>query len=266
MCVDSVARQLQRFAAELDALELCGSLIEGGITPSAGLIETTRATVSADLHIMIRPRGGDFCYDAGEFETMRRDIKMAQQLGANGVVFGILDINGNVDVARTRQLVEDARPLSVTFHRAFDMTTDLFRALDDVCALGIDRVLTSGGEPTCLQGADKIRELAGNAGDRVIIMPGSGIKPENARSLVDSTGVKEIHVGLRSAVASPMRHRNLRISMGPLEGRSTSAWWYCRKKSADCVARDKRGESKIMARVFITALLTVRPDGRPTSR
>jgi copper homeostasis protein len=107
----------------------------------------------------------------------------------------------------------------VTFHRAFDMTADLFRAVDDVCASGVARVLTSGGEPTCLRGADKIRELAGNAGDRVIIMPGSGIKPENARSLVDSTGVKEIHVGLRSTVASPMRHRNLRISMGPLEGR-----------------------------------------------
>jgi copper homeostasis protein len=219
VCVDSVASATAAVRGGAARIELCGSLIEGGITPSAGLIEATRAAVSVDLHIMIRPRGGDFCYETDEFETMCRDIKMAQQLGANGVVFGILDIYGNIDVARTRQLVKEARPLSVTFHRAFDMTADLFRAVDDVCASGVARVLTSGGEPTCLRGADKIRELAGNAGDRVIIMPGSGIKPENARSLVDSTGVKEIHVGLRSTVASPMRHRNLRISMGPLEGR-----------------------------------------------
>ena len=219
VCVDSVASASAAVRGGAGRIELCGSLIEGGITPSAGLIETTRAAVAVDLHVLIRPRGGDFCYEADEFETMRRDIKMAQQLGANGVVFGILDINGNVDVARTRQLAEEARPLSVTFHRAFDMTADLFRALDDVCTSGVDRVLTSGGEAGCLQGVGTIRELVAKAGNRVIIMPGSGIKPENARSLVDSTGVKEIHVGLRSAVASPMRHRNLRISMGPLEGR-----------------------------------------------
>ena len=219
VCVDSVASASAAVRGGAGRIELCGSLIEGGITPSAGLIETTRAAVSVDLHVLIRPRGGDFCYEADEFETMRRDIKMAQQLGANGVVFGILDINGNVDVARTRQLAEEARPLSVTFHRAFDMTADLFRSLDDVCTLGVDRVLTSGAEAGCLQGVGTIRELVAKAGNRAIIMPGSGIKPENARSLVDSTGVKEIHVGLRSAVASPMRHRNLRISMGPLEGR-----------------------------------------------
>jgi copper homeostasis protein len=219
VCVDSVLSATAAARGGAARIELCGSLIEGGITPSSGLIESTRAAVSADVHVMIRPRGGDFCYEVEEFETMRRDIRVAQRLGAMGVVFGILDINGNVDIARTRQLVDDARPLSVTFHRAFDMTADLFRALDDVCATGADRVLTSGGEPTCLQGLDKIRQLVARAKDRVIVMPGSGIKPENARGLVESTGVREIHVGLRSSKDSPMQYRNSRISMGPVEGR-----------------------------------------------
>jgi copper homeostasis protein len=219
VCVDSVASAVAAQRGGAARVELCGSLIEGGITPSAGLIEITRATVSVDLHVMIRPRAGDFCYDPDEFESMRRDIALAKQLGANGVVFGILKVNGNVDVARARQLVNEARPLSVTFHRAFDMTADLFRALDDVCAAGVDRVLTSGGEPTSLQGQETILQLVNQARGRIVIMPGSGIKPENARSLVDHTGASEVHVGLRSALPSPMLHRNPRISMGSLEGR-----------------------------------------------
>ena len=219
VCVDSVASAVAAERGGAGRVELCGSLIEGGITPSAGLIEMTRAAVSIPLHVMIRPRGGDFCYDSDEFETMHRDIARAQLLGANGVVFGILDVHGNVDLARTRQLANDARPLAVTFHRAFDMTTDLFRALEDLCAVGIDRVLTSGGESSSLQGQETILQLVGQADGRIVIMPGGGIKPENARSFVDHTGVKEIHSGLRSALPSPMLHRNPRISMGSVEGR-----------------------------------------------
>ena len=219
VCVDSVASALAAQRGGAARVELCGSLIEGGITPSAGLIEVTRAAVSLDVHVMIRPRGGDFYYDADEFETMRRDVALAQRLRANGVVFGILDVNGNVDIARTRKLAEEARPLAVTFHRAFDMTADLFRALDDVCAAGVDRVLTSGGEPTALEGRETILQLVKKAQGKTVVTAGSGIKPENARSLVDHTGVTEIHVGLRSAIPSPMLHRNPRISMGSLEGR-----------------------------------------------
>jgi copper homeostasis protein len=219
VCVDSVASAVAAERGGAARVELCSGLIEGGVTPSAGLIEMTRAAVSIALHVMIRPRAGDFCYEPDEFETMRRDITVAKRLGANGVVFGILDANGNVDVARTRELVDLARPLAVTFHRAFDMTTDLFRALDDVCAAGVVRVLTSGGEPTSLQGQEAIAQLVRRAGGRIVVMPGSGIKPENARGLVDHTGVKEVHVGLRSTVPSPMQHRNPRVSMGPVEGR-----------------------------------------------
>jgi copper homeostasis protein len=224
VCVDSVTSAIAADRGGADRLELCGSLVEGGITPSAGLIEATRAGVSTPLQVMIRPRGGDFCYDADEFEIMRRDISLTKRLGANGVVFGILDVHGNVDVARTRRLVDEARPLSITFHRAFDMTADLFRALDDIRAAGVDRVLTSGGESTCLQGRDTIAELVrranrNHAPGRIAIMPGSGIKPGNARQFVDSTGATEIHVGLRSPLPSPMLHRNPRVSMGSVGGR-----------------------------------------------
>ena len=218
VCVDSVASAVAAERGGAARVELCSGLMEGAVTPSAGLIEMTRAAVSIALHVMIRPRGGDFCYEAEELETMKRDIVAAKRLGADGAVFGVLDTNGNVDIARTRQLVDLARPLAVTFHRAFDMTADLFRALDDVSAAGVDRVLTSGGEATSLKGQETIARLVRKAEGRIVVMPGSGIKPENARSLVDHTGVKEVHVGLRSTVPSPMQYRNLRVSMGAVEG------------------------------------------------
>jgi len=219
VCIDSVASAVAAKRGGAARIELCGGLIEGGVTPSAGLIEMTRAAVTLPLHVMIRPRGGDFCYDFHEFEIMQRDIALARQLGANGVVFGILDVNANVDVERTRQLVNLARPIEVTFHRAFDMTSDLSRALEDVCTAGVDRVLTSGGEQTSLQGGTAIAQLVKQARGRVVVMPGSGIKPENARSLVEATGAREIHVGLRSSLPSPMRHRNPQVSMGTVPGR-----------------------------------------------
>jgi copper homeostasis protein len=218
VCVDSVTSAAAAERGGATRVELCGSLIEGGITPSAGLIETVRSSISIALHVMIRPRAGDFHYDAEELEIMGHDIQLAKRLGANGIVFGILDLHGNVDVAHTRRLVDEARPLAVTFHRAFDMSADLFRALDDLCGVGVDRVLTSGAEPTSLQGRETIRQLVQKAHGRIVVMAGSGIKPENARSLVEQTGVTEVHVGLRSALPSPMLHRNPRVSMGSVEG------------------------------------------------
>src|ERR1051326_5692576 len=218
VCVDSVASAIASERGGATRVELCSGLIEGGATPSAGLIETTRAAISIPLHVMIRPRGGDFLYDSHEFETMRRDIVLAQQLGANGIVFGILKIDGCVDLARTRELAELARPLGVTFHRAFDMTSDLFRALDDLCTVGIDRVLTSGGEQTALLGQQTIAQLVTKAQGKIAVMAGSGIKPDNARRLMEETGVKEIHVGLRTTLPSPMLHRNPRVSMGTAQG------------------------------------------------
>ena len=219
VCVDSVASAIAAERGGAGRVEVCSGLIEGGVTPGTGLVEAVRNRSSIAVHVMIRPRGGDFCYDADEFEIMRREIDAAKRMGVDGVVFGILRADGSVDLARTRELVELARPLNVTFHRAFDMTADLFRALEDVCAAGADRILTSGGEQTCVQGSQTIARLVESAGDRIVVMPGSGIKPGNVRSVIEQTGAKEIHVGLRSSIPSPMVHRNSRVSLGTVEGR-----------------------------------------------
>jgi len=219
VCVDSVASAVAAQRGGAVRVELCSNLVEGGVTPSAGLIEMTRAAVSLGIYVMIRPRAGDFCYDKDEFEIMKRDIELAKKMRADGVVLGILDVNGNVDVTRTRQLVDLARPLKVTFHRAFDMTTDLLRALEDVCATEAERILTSGGEQTAAEGSAMIAQLVQKSANRIVIMAGSGIKPENARDLVENTGVREIHVGLRNAIPSPMLHRNPKITLGAIKDR-----------------------------------------------
>jgi copper homeostasis protein len=219
VCADSVASAMAAERGGAARVELCSGLSEGGVTPSTGLIEMTRAAVSIPVHVMIRPRGGDFLYDGDELRTMERDISIAKNAGAEGVVLGVLDVNGRVDVERTRRLVNLARPLSVTFHRAFDMTADLLRALEDICAAGADRVLTSGGEQTAAQGRAMITQLVKESCGRLVIMAGSGIKLENVRSLLKETGVSEIHVGLRSSIPSPVSHRNPRITLGAVEGR-----------------------------------------------
>jgi|SRR5208282_4142368 len=219
VCVDSVASAAAAQQGGAARVELCSDLLEGGVTPSAGLIEVVRANVSIGLQVIIRPRGGDFCYGEQEFEIMRRDIAVAKNLGADGVVLGMLDAEGNIAVDGTRQLVELARPLSVTFHRAFDMSADLFRSLEDVCATGADRLLTSGGEQTCLQGIATIARLADSARGRIAIMAGGGIDHHNAPTIIERTGVREIHVGLSTPLPSPMLHRNPRLSMGKVQGR-----------------------------------------------
>jgi copper homeostasis protein len=214
VCVDSIASAAAAERGGAGRVELCSNLLEGGVTPSAGLIELVRARACIGSHVMIRPRGGDFCYTPEEFETMRRDIIAAKKLGAAGVVLGILHADGSVDIERTRELVELARPLSVTFHRAFDMSADLFRALECICATGVDRLLTSGGEKTALQAVEQIARLVKAARGRIAVMACGGIDHHNAASIIEQTGVREIHVGLRSPVASPMLHRNPMLSMG----------------------------------------------------
>ena len=219
VCVDSVASAIAAERGGGARVELCGNLLEGGVTPSAAMIELVRQRISIGLQVMIRPRGGDFCYTADEFEIMRRDILVAKKLGADGVVLGILDVNGNVDIERTRELVNLARPLNVTFHRAIDMSVDLLRAAEDVCQTGANRLLTSGGEQTAWQGVETISRLVKAVHGRILVIACGGIDRGNAASIVERTGVREIHVGLGSAVASPMLHRNPRVSMGLAPGR-----------------------------------------------
>jgi len=214
VCVDSVASAVAAERGGAARLELCSALGEGGVTPSTGLMELVLAAVRLPVHVMIRPRGGDFCYDADEFKAMGRDIAHAKRIGAHGVVFGILHAGGTVDVARSRELRELALPLSVTFHRAFDMAADFFPALEDLCGIGVDRVLTSGGEATSIAGSGVISQLIRQSRGRIVVMPGSGIKPGNAGQLVEATGAREIHVSLRTSLPSPMQHRNPKVSMG----------------------------------------------------
>jgi copper homeostasis protein len=218
ICVDSVDSALAAERGGAQRVELCCDLVEGGITPSAGLIATVRQKIQTGLQVMIRPRGGDFHYSAEEFDIMRRDIRMAKQLGANGVVFGLLDLDGNVEVERTRELVELARPLNVTFHRAFDMARDLDQSLEDVIRTGADRILTSGAEVAAPDAVSILKRLIAAAGDRIIILVGGGMKPHNAPRVIAQTGAKEIHAGLRTTQKGPMRYRNEKLVMGTIAG------------------------------------------------
>ena len=179
ICVDSVAGVRAAKAAGADRVELCADLLEGGITPSRGMIRQARTIEGIGLHVMIRPRGGDFLFDDDEFAAMRSDIETAKAEGADGVVIGLLSATGEIDIARTRELIALARPLSVTFHRAFDMTPEPFEALEALIELGVDRVLTSGQEASVLEGLPLIVELIERAGDRIVIMPGGGITARN---------------------------------------------------------------------------------------
>jgi copper homeostasis protein len=220
VCVDSVASALAAERGGAQRIELCSDLLEGGVTPSLGLLAVVRSKVSVGLHPIIRPRPGDFCYSDAEFEIMRRDIELAKSEGADGVVLGILQTNGRVDIERTRALIELARPLSVTFHRAFDVSANLFEAFEDVCATGADRLLTSGGEQECLQGVEIVAQLVRASRGRVVIMAGGRIGIKNASHIVEQTGVSEVHVGLATPVNGTNIHKNSRrLSLGKAHDR-----------------------------------------------
>jgi len=219
VCVDSVSSAVAAERGGAQRVELCSDLYEGGVTPSIGLLEAVRSKISIGLHPIIRPRPGDFCYSDDEINIIRRDIEIAKEARADGVVFGLLQPDGSIDIERTRALVDLARPLSVTFHRAFDMAANLDQALEDVCATGADRLLTSGGEQDCSQGADTIARLVNAAKGRIVIMAGGGIGQTNAMSIIERTGVTEIHVRLASTTSSPMIYRNPRVTLGKAHGR-----------------------------------------------
>ena len=188
-----------------DRIELCANLAEGGTTPSFGTIKRCRETFNVLLYPIIRPRGGDFLYSKDEFAIMMSDVKLCKQLGCDGIVIGLLNMDGSIDVTRTSELIETAYPMGVTFHRAFDRCKDPFEALEELIEIGCERILTSGQKPSVVDGVDLIAELNKKADDRIIIMPGSGVRKENIKMLAEKTGCVEFHSSLRSKTKSPMQ-------------------------------------------------------------
>ncbi len=188
--------------------------MEGGTTPSFGSIEVARKLLDIKLHIIIRPRGGDFLYSDTEFKIMKRDIEAAKGLGVDGVVIGLLDREGNIDVTRTAELVERSRPMTVTFHRAFDVCVDPFKAIDQLAEIGVDRILTSGQEVTAVEGLDMLAECVKYAAGRISIMACGNLNERNIAKVIGTTGVSEVHFTAFGEVASEMRYRNERVFMG----------------------------------------------------
>jgi len=186
-----------------DRIELCEDLSVGGVTPSPSLIKQARDEVSIPIFVMIRPRGGDFCYSAAEFEQMKEETARAKAARMDGFVLGILTREGRVDVDRTKELVQLANPLPVTFHRAFDELTDLAQGLEDVIAAGAARVLTSGGKPTALEGSAQIGQLLEQAGERIVVLAGGGIRPVNLSRIARAARASEFHSGLSNLIPGP---------------------------------------------------------------
>ena len=196
-------------------MELCAGIPEGGTTPSYGEIKTAQALTSQiAINVIIRPRGGDFLYTEAEIQSMLLDIELCKQLGVHGVVFGCLTQEGDIDVPLMRRLIEAAKPLSVTCHRAFDVCRDPFIALEQLIELGCDRILTSGQQSTAEKGIPLLKQLVEKAGDRIIIMPGCGVRENNIARIEAETGAKEFHTSARSVVYSQMAYRKEEVPMG----------------------------------------------------
>ena len=192
-----------------DRIELCANPGEGGTTPSYGMVRAAKEKCSIPVFVMIRPRGGDFLYSDEEFQIMRDDIIQCRDYGCDGVVLGLLNADGSVDIKRTKELVQLAYPMEVTFHRAFDRVKDAHQSLEDVIACGCTRILTSGLQPTARQGISLIRELVELAAERIIIMPGSGVRSSNIEGLIELSGAVEFHTSAGKMRETGMEFRNL---------------------------------------------------------
>ena len=217
VCAYSLESCLAAQEAGADRVELCAAMYDGGTTPSPGTIRLARELLNIELYVMIRPRGGDFLYTELEYRQMKADLLFAKSCGADGVVIGLLDENGRVDVARTRELVELAAPMKVTFHRAFDITVDYHWALEDVIRAGCYRILTSGQRNTAVEGMEVLRELVRENAGRIRIMAGSGVGSGNALSLA-ATGIDALHLSGKNSRDSRMKYRNPAVFMGGVPG------------------------------------------------
>jgi copper homeostasis protein len=205
-----------------DRIELCAALTEGGTTPSFGTIKICRELFTVQLFPIIRPRRGDFLYTQEEFDIMMEDVKMCKSLDCDGIVIGLLNADGTIDIERTAKLIEEAYPMEVTFHRAFDRCKDPFAAMEQLIEIGCNRILTSGQQPTAPLGIELIAQLVKAADERIIIMPGSGVRAENIKELAVRTKAREFHSSLRSKIKSAMKfiHPNFSTS----EESYTNSW------------------------------------------
>lgn len=222
ICANSARSALIAQTAGADRVELCAGMPEGGTTPSFGEITVARRMLrTTKLHVIIRPRGGDFLYSEVEKQAMLEDILQCRRMGVDGVVFGCLTSQGNVDEDAMKTLLRSARsedfqgsPLSVTFHRAFDMCREPFQTMETLIGLGVDRILTSGASQTAVQGIPLLKELVSRAAGRIIIMPGCGVNAGNIANIARETGAREFHLSGRSSIGSGMVYRNPNVSMG----------------------------------------------------
>jgi copper homeostasis protein len=211
LCAESVDACLAAHAGGAHRIELCTALSEGGLTPSHGLLREAVRKSGLPVHVLIRPRSGNFVYTPVEMDVIREDLKYARSLGASGVVLGVLSRDGTVDIEQTRQLVEMAAPLEVTFNRAFDYTVSQERALEDVIAAGCSRVLTSGGEPDVVRGAEPLARLVKQAAGRINVAVGGGLRLNNAATVACVTGAQHFHGSVRSRVTGPVLYTGPRM-------------------------------------------------------
>jgi len=213
ICTDTPAGAAAAEAGGADRIELCSALSLGGLTPSAGCIERAVASTSLPVMVMIRPRAGDFCYDTDELAVMAADIDRAADLGAHGVVFGVLSPDGTLDAEALARLAQRARPLAVVVHRAVDVTVDPVAAVKTLTQLDVDRVLSSGGADTAPLGSQTLAAMLAAAGQRLTVMPGGGIREQHVPQLLADTGATELHVTAGAVHDGPMSYRGASISM-----------------------------------------------------
>ena len=214
ICVEGIDGLVAAQTAGADRVELCASLLEGGLTPSLGVVREALRVATIPFHVIIRPRGGDFLYSELEFATMVEDVRAMRDLGVAGVVIGCLTSDGRIDEVRTKALVEAAGPLSVTCHRAFDMTADYREALEALVRCGVDRVLTSGQRDSAIKGVDILRDSQAIADGRIVIMACGGLNAGNIAQVRQATGVDEMHFSAPRTIKSGMAFRNPHVGMG----------------------------------------------------
>lgn len=214
VCANSVESCLAAQEGGAHRVELCAGMPEGGTTPSCGEIKIARELLNIRFHVIIRPRGGDFLYTERELCIMEKDIECAREAGVDGVVFGCLTPEGEIDTVQTQRLIDAAKGMSVTFHRAFDKCINPFKALDQLISLGVDRILTSGQQSTASAGLPLISDLVRKAAGRIIILPGSGVNESNIRRIAIESGAKEFHFSARETIPSEMIYRQYDTVMG----------------------------------------------------